>query len=52
VNQVIYAWMLSSDPAVIPLVAVSKMEHLAEDLAAADYRLSDAQMAYLNAPLD
>ncbi len=52
INQVIYAWMLCSDPVVIPLVAVSKMEHLAEDLAAADFRLSDAQMAQLNAPLD
>ncbi len=52
VNQVIYAWMLSRAPAVVPLVAVSKMEHLAEDLAAADLRLPEELLAVLDAPLD
>lgn len=52
VHQVIYAWMLRSDPPVVPLVAVSRLEHLKLDLAAADLRLDDAQMALLDASLD
>ena len=44
--------MLSRAPAVVPLVAVSKMEHLAEDLAAADLRLPEELLAVLDAPLD
>lgn len=51
VNEVIYAWMLQSTPEVIPLVAVSRLEHLKEDLAAADLTLSAEQLASLNAPL-
>jgi aryl-alcohol dehydrogenase-like predicted oxidoreductase len=51
VNEVIYAWMMQSTPEVIPLVAVSKLEHLKEDLAAADLTLSAEQLAVLNAPL-
>lgn len=51
-NQVIYAWMLGSDPAVIPLVAVSRLEHLREDLSAGDAELSPEHLALLNAPLN
>ena len=47
-NQVVLAWMLQSDPPVIPLVAVSKPEHLAENLGALEVTLSDEQMARLN----
>jgi aryl-alcohol dehydrogenase-like predicted oxidoreductase len=52
INQVIYAWMIQNDPPVIPLVAVSKLEHLKEDLAAANLTLTKDQLSLLNAPLD
>lgn len=52
VNQVIYAWMLSCDPVVIPLVSATKLEHLKEDLCAADLKLSAAHLALLNMPLN
>lgn len=47
-NQVVLAWMLQSDPPVIPLVAVSKPVHLSEDLGALDVQLSVDQMDRLN----
>ncbi len=47
-NQVVLAWMLKSDPPVIPLVAVSKEAHLAENLGALKVELSDEQMSRLN----
>jgi aryl-alcohol dehydrogenase-like predicted oxidoreductase len=52
VNQIIYAWMIQNDPPVIPLVAVSKLEHLKEDLAAADLTLTKEQLGILNKPLN
>ncbi len=52
VNQVIYAWMINSTPAVIPLVAVSKIEHLKEDLASSGLALTRDQLEALNAPLN
>ena len=51
VNEVIYAWMMQSTPRVIPLVAVSLLEHLKEDLAAASLTLSAEQMGSLNASI-
>ena len=47
-NQVIFAWMLQSDPPVIPLMAASTDEQMEENLAALDLKLSDAQMTRLN----
>lgn len=47
-NQVVLAWMLQSDPPVIPLAAMSKEEHLAENLGALHVTLSDEQMERLN----
>jgi aryl-alcohol dehydrogenase-like predicted oxidoreductase len=47
-NQVILAWMLQSDPPVIPLAAASKKEHLAENLGALEVVLTDEQMERLN----
>ncbi len=47
-HQVVYAWMLASDPAVIPLTAASTAEQMRENLAAADVVLSPEQMAALN----
>jgi len=47
-NQVIFAWMIQSDPPVIPLMAASTDEQIEENLAALDLKLSDAQMTRLN----
>jgi aryl-alcohol dehydrogenase-like predicted oxidoreductase len=44
--------MIQSDPQVIPLVAVSRMEHLKEDLAAAELELCRQSMDLLNWPID
>ncbi len=52
VNEVIYAWMMQSSPRIIPLVAVSRLEHLKEDLAAANLTLTPGQMAILDAPFN
>lgn len=52
VNQVVYAWMLGSDPMVLPLVAVSRLDQLEENLAAGDLVLSRAHQDLLDAPLD
>ena len=48
VNQVVYAWMLQSDPLVIPLVAASTVEQMHENLGALEIELSADQMTRLN----
>jgi aryl-alcohol dehydrogenase-like predicted oxidoreductase len=47
-NQVVYAWMVQSDPPVIPLVAASTTEQMEENLGALEIELSAEQMAQLN----
>ena len=47
-NQIVYAWMMQSDPPVIPLMAASTDEQIAENLGAVEVKLSDAQMSRLN----
>jgi aryl-alcohol dehydrogenase-like predicted oxidoreductase len=47
--QVIYAWMLQSTPAVLPLVSAGTMEQLEEDLGCLKLTLSAEQMTRLNA---
>ena len=47
-NQVLYAWMMQSDPPVIPLMAASTDEQIEENLGALDINLSDEQMSRLN----
>jgi aryl-alcohol dehydrogenase-like predicted oxidoreductase len=47
-NQVVYAWMVQSDPPVIPLVATSAAEQMEENLSALEIKLSAEQMAQLN----
>ncbi len=47
-NQVVLAWMMHSDPPVIPLIAASEPRHLAENIGALDVRLSAGQMERLN----
>lgn len=48
-NQVVLAWMLHSDPVVLPLIAASEPAHLAENIGALAVRLSADQMQRLNA---
>lgn len=47
-NQVIIAWMRQNDPAVLPIIAGSRPEQLAENLAALGVTLTAAQMTRLN----
>jgi aryl-alcohol dehydrogenase-like predicted oxidoreductase len=47
-NQVILAWMLHSQPPVIPLVAASSHEQMQENLGALGLSLSDEQMRRLD----
>ena len=48
VNQVVLAWMLHSDPPVIPLIAASTREHMQENLGALQVKLTAEQMERLN----
>ncbi len=47
-NQVVLAWMLHSDPQVIPLVAASNTAQMAENLAALNVALSEEDMRRLD----
>ncbi|MBN1581913.1 MAG: aldo/keto reductase [Anaerolineae bacterium] len=47
-NQVVYAWMMQSDPPVIPLMAASTDEQMKENLGTLDISLSADQMDRLN----
>ncbi|NIV30855.1 MAG: aldo/keto reductase [Anaerolineae bacterium] len=47
-NQVVLAWMVQSDPPVIPLVGASTVAQLEENLRALEIALSPEQMARLN----
>jgi aryl-alcohol dehydrogenase-like predicted oxidoreductase len=47
-NQVVLAWMMQSDPPVIPLMAASTDEQIEEDMGALEINLSEAQMSQLN----
>jgi len=47
-NQVVLAWMLQSDPPVIPLVAGSTLAQMEENYGALEIELSIEQMDYLN----
>ncbi|MFL7794415.1 MAG: aldo/keto reductase [Anaerolineae bacterium] len=47
-SQVVLAWMLGSDPLVLPLVAASTQEQMDENLGALDIVLTDEQMERLN----
>ena len=47
-NQVVIAWMRQSDPAVLPIIAGSRTEQLAENIDALKLKLSDEQMKKLS----
>lgn len=46
-NQVVYAWLLNGNPSIIPLVAASSTEQMAENLGSLEVQLSSEQMALL-----
>ena len=46
--QVVFAWMLSSDPFVLPLVTAGTIEQMNENLGSLDVTLSAEQMEFLN----
>ena len=48
-NQVILAWLMQSDPPVLPLIAASTAEQLQENIDALNITLSPGQMERLNA---
>ncbi len=50
--QVALAWLLHKDPVTTPIVGTSSVEHLEEAVAAVDLRLSDDDLAYLEAPYE
>jgi len=47
--QLALAWLLHKDPNVIPLFGTTSLEHLAENVAAADVKLTPALMAKVEA---
>ena len=47
-NQVILAWMLQSDPPVLPLIAASTREQMQENLDAIEVKLTSDQMLRLD----
>ena len=47
-NQVVLAWMMQSDPPVLPLIAASTSQQLQENIDALDITLSTEQMVRLN----
>lgn len=48
-NQVVLAWMMQSDPSVLPLIAAGTPAQLQENIDALQVTLSAGQMAQLNA---
>ncbi|MFB0545336.1 MAG: aldo/keto reductase, partial [Anaerolineae bacterium] len=47
-NQIVLAWMVQSEPPVIPLIAASTINQMRENLGALEIELSADQMARLN----
>jgi pyridoxine 4-dehydrogenase len=51
-GQVALAWLLARSAVIVPIPGTSSVEHLEENLAAADLRLSDDELAELEAAAD
>jgi aryl-alcohol dehydrogenase-like predicted oxidoreductase len=47
-SQIVIAWMRQSDPPVLPIIAGSRPEQLAENMAALDITLTEEQVARLD----
>jgi len=48
-NQIVLAWMMQSDPPIIPIIATGNPEHLRENLAVENLQLTAEQLAELDA---
>lgn len=48
VNQLVLAWMLNSEPPVVPVIGVSSLDQLKENLKAAEIRLDENQQKILD----
>jgi aryl-alcohol dehydrogenase-like predicted oxidoreductase len=48
-NRLVLAWLLKKRPRVIPILGFSKIEQYVENVSALDVKLTDEQMAILNA---
>jgi aryl-alcohol dehydrogenase-like predicted oxidoreductase len=48
-GQVALAWLLAKSPVMLPIPGTSSVEHLEENVAAADLQLSDEELAQLEA---
>jgi aryl-alcohol dehydrogenase-like predicted oxidoreductase len=48
-NQIVLAWMMQSDPPIIPVIATGNPEHMRENLAVEDLQLTAEQIAELDA---
>jgi len=48
-NQIVFAWMANSEPAVIPIIGASAEDQIRENLAAMDLALGPEDMKRLNA---
>ncbi len=48
-GQVALAWLLARSPVVLPIPGTASLAHLEENVAAAELRLSDAELAQLDA---
>jgi pyridoxine 4-dehydrogenase len=49
VSQLSLAWLLHRSPVILPIPGTSSVEHLEENLKAADVTLSDSEMQDLEA---
>lgn len=47
-NQVVIAWLLQREPTIVPIVAASSGDQLAETLGGAHLRLTDTQLTTLD----
>jgi aryl-alcohol dehydrogenase-like predicted oxidoreductase len=48
-SQIALAWLLHRSPAMLPIPGTSSIDHLEENIGAAEIALSDGDMAELNA---
>jgi aryl-alcohol dehydrogenase-like predicted oxidoreductase len=48
-NQIVLAWMMQSDPKIIPIIATGSVEHLRENLGVENVQLTVEQLAELDA---
>jgi aryl-alcohol dehydrogenase-like predicted oxidoreductase len=51
-SQICLAWMLSKYPFIVPLPGTTKLSHLEEDLRAADFTLTAAEIKELESKID